>query len=304
MTSGAAPAITIAIPTRNRGARILPALRSVLDSRYPSFDVVVVDQSTDGSTKEAVAQIDDPRLRYVASDEVGNTRARNRALELATGAFVVFTDDDCVVPEGYAATMAGILASNPQVAVVFCNVEAAPHDPTAGFVPAYVRRGDKVVRTPLDKCRARGIGAGMAVRRDVALALGGFDEHLQACPDGDIAVRAVLAGHHVYETSRVAVLHDGFRTWAQGRDLARRNWIAIGASYAKPLRAGHLRFAVVVAYEGLVVALLSPLSRTVLTRRPQGLRAFPYFWRGFARGWRTPLDRRRLLYAPPGAPTP
>ena len=291
------PLVSVAIPTRNRGARIVPAVESVLANHYPNMELIVVDQSTNEDTRDAVGPFrSDARFRYISSNQRGNGRGRNQALHEATGEILLYTDDDCIVPERWIEVMTRVFDENPRVAVAFCNVDAAPHDTAAGFVPAYRRTKDKLVRTVFQKCRARGIGAGMAVRRRAALAIGGFDEIIGACPDGDIAVRALLSGHHVYETSAVAVLHDGFRKFADGRQLARRNWVAIGAAYAKPLRSGHWRFAIVVAYEGFILALAQPLLRTIVARRPHGLRHFYYFWSGFFGGMSTPLDRKHMLY--------
>ncbi len=70
-------------------------------------------------------------------------------------------------------------------------------------------------------------------------------------------MRALLFGHEVYETDAVAVLHYGFRTSAE-RALSRRNWVGIGAAYAKPVKGGHWWFAIVPAYALLVDAIGPP----------------------------------------------
>jgi len=301
------PLITALVCTRNRGAGAAATVSSILASDHPNFEVVVVDQSTDDDTARALARFRaDPRLRCLRSDTQGLGRARNVGLGCARSEVVAMTDDDCEVPPGWLDVMATVFAAHPGVAVAFCNVAAAPHDAEAGFIPAYRRAGDTLVSDIRGKREARGIGAGIAVRRPVVLALGGFDEMLGAgadfpsCEDGDMAVRALLRGHQVYETDAVAVLHAGFRTWEEGRVLSRRDWYGIGAAYAKPLRCGHWRFAAVPAYEFGRFALWPPVSDLLRGRRPRGLGRIGAFLRGFARGWRTPVDRQTLLFLPPG----
>src|SRR4029079_1375471 len=96
------------------------------------------------------------------------------------------------------------------------------------------------------KSRARGMGAGMAVRRRAVLSLGGFDEQLG--PGGrlrsgearDLAARALVAGWWVLQIPDAYVVHHGFRTWVEGRSLTRRDWFGIGAAYAKQLKIGNL----------------------------------------------------------------
>jgi glycosyltransferase involved in cell wall biosynthesis len=296
------PISSVVICTRNRGASAVDAVRSVLSSRE-DLELLVIDQSTNDETESALAPFkNDPRYRYVRSSEVGTGRARNMGLRLARGKFVLYTDDDCEVAPNWVATMTSVLESHARVAFVTCNVEAAPHDASAGFVPAYHRDDDLLVKTLLQKCTARGIGAGMAVRRDVALEIGGFDARLgpgtefPGCEEGDMAVRTLLRGYWLYETAQTHVVHDGFRTWQEGKALTKRNWTGIGAAYVKPLRCGHLEAGVLVAYEGIGIALLHPASRLLKLQKPQGLRGFVYFWRGFWAGMKTPLDREHVRY--------
>lgn len=295
--------VTVAVCTRNRGDRITPTMSSLLANDVEGLEVLVVDQSTDDETAQALSPfLGDPRVRYVRTDTVGIGPSRHLAVELAGAEYVLMTDDDCVVPDDWVAEMLAAFHDHPDVAMVYCNVIAADHDRERGFVPAYERSGEHVLRTMRDKCRGRGIGAGMAVRRSAALAVGNFDRSLGSLfpkivgEEGDLTLRLLLAGEPVLETDRTFVEHDGFRTWEQGRDLTRRNFIGIGLVYGKPLRCGHYRAALVTLYEGVVVALLEPLRPILRGRPPRGLRAFPFFWVGFVRGFRHPVDRDTVTY--------
>ena len=304
--SAATPAISVVIPTRNRGASIVATVESILSNRDADYEIVVVDQSTNHLTRDALAKFAaTPNLRLVRSNTQGSGRARNIGLKVARGPIVLFTDDDCRVPTHWIATMAACFAQDPRIGVVFCNVIAGPHDQEAGFVPTYVRDDDQLVRTLAEKRRARGIGAGFGVRRKGMLKLGGFDAMLgpgarfSSNEEGDLAVRALLHGWWIYETCSVAVVHDGFRTWAEGKALGKRNGIGVGAAYAKPLKCGHWRFAPVVLYESFGVALGQPLRQLLHGQRPRGLRAFWYFWQGFVVGWRSPVDPHSVLFIEP-----
>lgn len=300
---------TAVVCTRNRGERVAATVTSILASEGISFELLVVDQSTDDRTARALEPFHaDPRFRYERSSESGLGRARNTGLGLARGEIVAFTDDDVTVPPTWLATMVRVIEDHPRVAVAFCNVDPAPHDETTGFVPEYRRRGSVEITSVAGKCRARGIGAGIAVRRDAVRALGGFDPLLGAgslfasCEDGDIALRALLFGWHIFETDEVSVLHDGFRTWEEGRELTRRDWYGIGAAYAKPIRAGRLSALVVVLYEGVWVAAFRPLLYRGPLRRPRGLKRAWYFWQGFVTALRLPVDSRTLRFTERAAP--
>lgn len=297
------PLVSAVVCTRNRGDRVVATLESILANDYPCFEVILVDQSSEPDTEAAVSKFfRDPRFRYKHTATKGAGHARNIGLAAAKGEFVLYTDDDCIVPENWISTISTVFLQHERVAVVFCNVKAAPHDSELGFIPTYDRRDEKLVKNLIDKCTARGIGAGMALRKNAARQIGGFDVCLgpgsifQACEEGDIAVRLLLQGWQIYETNRVAIVHEGFRTWQEGKELTRRNWFGIGAAYVKPLRCGRIDFAVVALYEAFWVGLLQPLALIFQFKRPSGLKKFFYFWEGFFRGLRMPLDCRTITY--------
>ena len=296
------PRVSVLIGTWGRGATVAPAVASVLSSDHPSFELVVVDQNDDDTTGAALDPFRaDPRLIYQKSKTKGSGRARNAAVALARGDYLAFTDDDCTVPPEWLQTIEKIFDDNERVGVVFCNVIAGEFDKAAGFIPDYVREGDALVSNMRQKCRARGIGAGMAVRRTALVDVGGFDNLLgpgarfPGYVDGDVAVRSVLRGWQIYETDRVAVIHNGFRSWDQGRALTQDRWLGIGASLSKPLKCGRWAVLLPFGYE-MGVALRKPLLDLVRFRRPRGLRQAVYLLKGLVTGWRTRLDRRTLRF--------
>jgi glycosyltransferase involved in cell wall biosynthesis len=265
--------------------------------------LIVIDQSTQDDTAECLADlIAQGKVHYVRTDTAGLSRARNIGLRAAQTKIVAFTDDDCEVAPNWLEQMQLVFEEQPRTVIAFCTVVAGPHPADSGFIPAYECSGTRTVRNFLDKCTARGIGAGFAVRREEMVELGGFDELLGAggpfssCEDWDATVRALLQGHEVCETDRTYVVHHGFRSWAEGRELARRDWFGIGAAYAKPLRAGSWSFAPVPAYELLVKAMWPAMRDLLHLRKPQGLARGVHFARGFAKGMIEPLDHYPLLF--------
>jgi glycosyltransferase involved in cell wall biosynthesis len=244
---------------------------------------------------------DDRRLRTIRSATKGLGRARNIGIADARYDIIVMTDDDCEVPSDWLARMASCF-DHPNVVVAYCNVLAAPHDAHAGFVPDYVRQGDQLMTSLRDKCRPNGIGAGMAIKRRVVEELGGFDEMLgagakfTAYEDVDIALRALLRGYYVFETDRVSVLHFGFRTLTEGRELTLRNYYGIGAGLGKLVKCGQwqaLRLVAYVLWDAVVVPFFTHIIRL---KRPPVLRRFTGFTRGFFHALMTPVDKKRMQF--------
>lgn len=297
MQGSTPPIISAVICTRNRGDSVVATLETVLANTHPNFEVILVDQSTNGETLQAISHfMEDQRLRYVPTPTSGLGRARNIGLAHARGSIIAFTDDDCTVPSTWLQAVEQIFDQNPHVGVVFCNVAAAPYDQALGFIPTYERRTSAIIHTIYGKWQARGIGAGIAVRQTMLDLVGTFDDHLGAgamfssCEDGDMAVRAVLNGWWIYETAETTIVHYGFRTWAEGKKLTKRDWYGIGAAYSKPIKRGRLGILVVIWYEAMVMGFLEPLIKLLRFQRPQGLRRVVYFFQGFMHGLHTPID--------------
>ena len=304
--------VSALVCTCNRSGSLLRTVRSLLTGDDAHVELLVIDQSDGSESEDALASlVSDSRLRYVRVRSRGKGAALNEGLQLARGEIIACTDDDCEAPPGWVRAMAATLAERPTAAIVFCNVVAPAYDTRAGYIPTYRRRRSRLLRSIGATCGGHGMGAGMAVRRDVVLSLGGFDEELgpgarfPSGDDWDISHRALLSGWHVYETARLSIVHHGFRTLAEGREHARRDWLAIGALCAKPLRAGRFSAVVVPIWVFSAQALWPPVHGLFRLRRPSGLARISGFVRGFAQGLRTSVDRKTLLFRPaPGTVRP
>lgn len=298
------PAIGVVVCTRNRGALVVATVESLLANTHPNFEVIVVDQSTNDLTREAVSGfLHDQRLRYVRSPTVGQGRSRNIGLKMARAPIVAYTDDDCLVPPNWLETFDKVFREHPRVAVAYSNVLAAEYDRERGFVPEYFRTSDRLTRSLRRSPFTVGIGASMAVRRQAVLAFGGFDPALgpgaifPSADDRDIAARALIKGWHVYETTEAAVLHDGFRTWDEGKALTERDWFALGAAWAKVLKSGHGQILSFFVHDAFLAGFLRPLKSVFRLKRPRLIRCQYYFWRGFLKALQTPVDRKRIRFA-------
>jgi GT2 family glycosyltransferase len=170
-------------------------------------------------------------------------------LALSSSELVLMTDDDCEVAANWVEAMVAPFLEHPHVGLVFCDVVAGPHDPAAGFIPVSVAASSLLV-TNLADWRTNGganigIGAGMAVRRSVAVAVGGFNpdfgsgSRFRSGNDLEFCLQLLAAGAQVFRTTATNVIHHGFRTHAQSRQLLRNNLFGAGAVYGQLLRQGH-----------------------------------------------------------------
>ncbi len=297
--------VSVVICTRNRGELVRDTLESVLanDTVIP-FEVIVVDQSDDDRTSSAVGCfLSDPRFRYIRADSVGLSRARNVGIRCARGTAILMTDDDCQASPDWIDTMTRALYAYPNVGVVFCHVEAVPCDLDRGWTPGFPCLSERLIRTWRD-CRApHGMGAGMAVKKSVVETIGGFDEQLgagavfQTYEDIDLALRALLAGHEIYQTSRTSIRHAGFRDRETGRARLRADYYAMGAGHAKLIRCAGLSAVPILALDFWHLICVPALRHIVRLSKPPVFDRCINLARGFVRGWRMPANRQMSVFA-------
>ncbi|MDP2290953.1 MAG: glycosyltransferase family A protein [Actinomycetota bacterium] len=302
----AATPIAVVVATRNRGAKLVPLLDSILANDVAEFELVIVDQSTLDDTADAVQPfLADPRIRYVRSSSVGLSCARNEGIALTSAPIVAITDDDCIVPRNWLSGMAAPFDNHARVGMVFCTVEAVPVD-KPGLTPAIIFPHDQILRSPLSSWKwsvgGLNLGAGMAVRRSTFDELIGFDELLGAgarfgsCEDNDMSWRGLIAGWWTYQLAGVVVMHDGFRDLDELRELVKRDFFGVGGAIAKYLRTG--RWGITWFMIGWLVrfGVVDPARDVLAGRKPTGFRRPYMLLRGLLAGLKTPMDRTNRLY--------
>lgn len=221
------PAVTVVVCTRNRPDSAMVTLRALAAMRYPSFEVIVVDNAPGSdATRDAAAREfgGDPRFRYVREPQPGLSCARNRGLAQAGTDIVAFTDDDVRVDPWWLNGIARGFRAAPDVACV-TGLIATAEIGNAAQLYFHLREGwgascerrvfdlkENRDESPLYPYSAGvfGAGANFAVSRAALAKVGGFNEALGAgTPSGGgedlhMFMRIVLAGHRlVYEPSAV-----------------------------------------------------------------------------------------------------
>jgi biofilm PGA synthesis N-glycosyltransferase PgaC len=91
------PSVSVLVPAYNEENTIAVSLQSILDSDYPNFEVIVInDGSSDRTESELQVLLADPRLHYIRKENGGKASALNVGLEQARGEIVLFTDADSI----------------------------------------------------------------------------------------------------------------------------------------------------------------------------------------------------------------
>jgi GT2 family glycosyltransferase len=186
----------------------------VLRQDYEDFEVRVLD---DGSTQHDLCErlsvaFQDERLHCHRSEEaLGVPGGRNALVQHAQGDVVCFIDDDAWFADEHGlSNAAATFRRYPQAGVLAFKVTDLLPSGTRRATPFHaqttLRRWPELADRP--NRVSHFIGRGHAIRRDVFLQCGGFDETLHyGGEERDLSYRVIEAGHTVRYVPSVHVLH-------------------------------------------------------------------------------------------------
>src|SRR5262245_53693378 len=112
--------VSIVVPTFRREREVVEAIWSGLAQQGVSVEVIVLDDSPEGSARDAVAAIVDPRVSYLKCPAPSGGKpavVRNAGARLAKGCYLHFLDDDDQLLPGSLAALVAALKANPTVGV-------------------------------------------------------------------------------------------------------------------------------------------------------------------------------------------
>jgi GT2 family glycosyltransferase len=205
---GSTPTFSILIAAYQAEPFVGAAIESALGQMLPAHEIVVCDDgSTDGTARVAGPFRD--RVVYLHKDNGGEASAKNAAARAATGEFVALLDaDDTYLPERLEA-LGRLAAARPDLDILTTDalVEAEGEIVRRVYADASRFDIDDQRRAIL---RGNFICGHCAIRRELLLSVGGFDESIRYTADWDCWIRLILGGARaglVYEPLSV------YRVW-------------------------------------------------------------------------------------------
>nr|WP_255575169.1 glycosyltransferase family A protein [Caldovatus aquaticus] len=184
------------VATRGRVEELAQFLDSLLAQGRADAEAIVVDQNGDDRLAPVIARVSGRLpLLWLRSARGHACHARNLGLRAARGEIVGFPDDDCLYPPGLLDRVDAAFRADPALAVL-----TGPAESPAGGLGSGRWREEGGPIT-LDNLWTSVIEFNLFLRRDLALALGGFDERLGpgtrfgSGEGNDLVARAIRAGH-------------------------------------------------------------------------------------------------------------
>ncbi|MEJ1171802.1 glycosyltransferase [Variovorax sp. CCNWLW235] len=228
------PSVSVIINTDGRAKSLAICLESLRYLRYPNFEVVVVAGPTRDGTHELCESYGDA-IKYGVCPERNLSQSRNISIEICSGEFVAFLDDDSIPePEWLNDVMPAF--QDPEVAVA----GGFLHDHTGKTYQWKFGTLDRFGGADTSWTRATPefnfpgsfnyphVMANSVFRRSAIVEVGGFDEEYEYFLDeSDIILRFVDAGLKVAQLDKGFIHHKYMPSHIRNESRVLTSWYSV-----------------------------------------------------------------------------
>lgn len=205
------PTVTIVMPAHTVRPELTAALDAIAATTASGWDLLVVydgDERTDGDFSAVTSAAAARGGRTVRTPRTsGPAAARNRGAQASHSDLILFIDSDVCVRPDTVLRVQQFMAAHPDVAAIFGSYDDEPAH--RGFASQFKNLSHHFVHQQ-GQSEASTFWAGCgAIRRDVFLAVGGFDERYErpCIEDIELGYRLRAAGHRIVLHRDLQVTH-------------------------------------------------------------------------------------------------
>ncbi|NEQ48865.1 MAG: glycosyltransferase family 2 protein [Leptolyngbya sp. SIO3F4] len=194
------PLISIVIPVFNPKLEYLKAcITSIREQIYPNWELCLADDaSTDPEVKDYLRSLESDQIRIVFRESNGHIAAcTNSALEMASGAYVAFADQDDLLTRDALFHVVEKLNEDPTWDIVYTDEDKVTED--GDFIHPHF----KPEWCPENFMTRNYLGHLVVVRRSLVEAVGGFRVGLEGAQDFDLLLRITERTKYITNVPRV-----------------------------------------------------------------------------------------------------
>ena len=198
------PTVSVVIPVYNGGSSFRRCLSSLATVPSPLEIIVVADGDTDGSG-EVAQEWGAKVIKLPASG--GPAKARNIGARQAQGDIIFFIDADVAIAPGVIEQVATVFQANPELSALVGSYDDAPGE--LNFLSQYKNLFHHYTHQTACEEASTFWGACGAIRRELFLEMGGFDERYRrpCVEDIELGYRLKAAGHSILLCKELQVKH-------------------------------------------------------------------------------------------------
>ncbi len=196
--------LSIVIPVYNDRHNLAKCLDALEKSLFKDYQLIVVDDGSTDDSGEVAKSRSDCFLRL--DKNMGPSAARNHGARHASADLLFFLDADIVVEADTLGQILEEFAANPEISALFCSYQS--DTPSHNFVSQYKNLQHHFTHKIGRREAATFCGGFGAIRRDVFLEKGGFDENIRFMEDVQLGYRLRKAGHRILLCPSIQLTHN------------------------------------------------------------------------------------------------
>jgi glycosyltransferase involved in cell wall biosynthesis len=216
------PTVSVIMPCYNQGRFIDEAVDSVLAQTLTDFEIIVInDGSTDEETVELLHNYQKPTVSVIHTENRGPSAARNRGIRQAKGTYIFPLDADDRIAPTYLEKAVSLLASDPDIGIVYAQAELFGTQTGLFDLPPYsfpeILLGNMIVNSSL-------------YRKADWEKVGGYNENMVwGWEDYDFWLSIIELGRQVVRIPEVLYFHREVPT-SRSQQMTHDSWVK---SYAQ-----------------------------------------------------------------------
>jgi len=218
--------VSVVLLTKNSAETVSKSLESILRQTRRPDEIVVVDGNSKDGTHDIVKQYP---IRFVTEPGLGFGYARNVGVKNAEGDIIFFIDSDCYADDKWIEKILPHF-SNPNIAGVTGQTCLwNTNHGVARFLACVGGRMDMPTKPQFVKIAPT---MNLAIRREVVIEVGGFDESLFRGEDTELTYKITKRYNILYEPEAV-VWFKGSPTLRIASKKCINHFIGVGQLFAK-----------------------------------------------------------------------
>jgi len=206
------PRISVVIPVRGGGDAFKQCLAAVVASTLAPHELIVV---ADGETDNSAAVAESYGAKVIRLPvSIGPAKARNIGAQAASGEILFFVDADVVIKPESVGLVREFFQDYQDIAAIFGSYDEQPG--AANFLSQYKNLYHHFIHQMANEEASTFWSGCGAMRRDIFLALGGFDERFEkpSIEDIELGYRLRRAGYEIRVCKQLQCKH--LKEWRIG----------------------------------------------------------------------------------------
>ena len=199
------PTVSVIVPVYNGGHAFHQCLKSITKTHPRPYELIVIaDGDTDGS-REIARQFGAQIIERTTPG--GPAQARNLGAQSASGDILFFVDADVTIPPDAVQQVQAAFQRRPQMAALIGSYDDTPSEPH--FLSQYRNLLHHYTHQAGQEEAFTFWGACGAIRREVFLELGGFDQKYQkpSIEDIELGYRLIEHGYTIRLMKELQIKH-------------------------------------------------------------------------------------------------